>query len=583
MSLFYAIVTSLGAAKFADLVANGRQLVLKDFAVGDGNGAVYEPSPSQIALRRETYRGVINTLAADPGNIEQIIVECLLPENTGGYYIRELGIFDEDNDLIILAKYPSTYKPSPSDGALLKEYTIKVIMQVGTPDNVTLSVAAGSIATIEYVDDKKALLSDETVVNLSNDDKYLTAYVFANLKATTTKVGVTRYANDLEVQNQNINDAAITPGSIPGLRTTLAQLIAGVVDRFITPAVLLQLLATTTQRGIVELATDSETQAQSSDSLAVTPKNLTALKATLAQLIAGVNNRYLTPDVLLQLDATDSQKGLVYFATDSETLGQSANDLAITPANLAALKATLAELQAGANNIKYITPALLNQLLATTTQKGILELATDSEALGQSANDLAITPANLAALKATLAELQAGSSTVKYITPSVLALLDATDSQKGLVYFATDLETLAMTATDLAVTPKNLAGVVASIGVGFSNIIVSGTRYAALSNYITSSVGNLRYVTQGGYINIGDISSGGYTGAFTLLQSIRSDRPYSVTLTLMDTTGFVNHNFTYTSITTSGGNITQLWYKITEDSSASQNVTAYFEITGFMN
>ena len=235
-----------------------------------------------------------------------------------------------------------------------------------------------------------------------------------------------------------------------------------------------------------------------------------------------MNNRYLTPDVLLQLDATDSQKGLVYFATDSETLGQSANDLAITPANLAALKATLAELQAGANNIKYITPALLNQLLATTTQKGIVELATD-------------------------------------------------------------LEALAMTATDLAVTPKNLAGVVASIGVGFSNIIVSGTRYAALSNYITSSVGNLKYVTQGGYINIGDISSGGYTGAFTLLQSIRSDRPYSVTLTLMDTTGFVNHNFTWTSITTSGGNITQLWYKITEDSSASQNVTAYFEITGFMN
>lgn len=583
MSLFYAIVTSLGAAKFADLVANGRQLVLKDFAVGDGNGVVYEPSPSQIALRRETYRGVINTLAADPGNIEQIIVECLLPENTGGYYIRELGIFDEDNDLIILAKYPSTYKPSPSDGALLKEYTIKVIMQVGTPDNVTLSVAAGSIATIEYVDDKKTLLLDETVVNLSNDDKYLTAHVFANLKATTTKVGVTRYANDLEVQNQNINDAAITPGSIPGLRTTLAQLIAGVVDRFITPAVLLQLLATTTQRGIVELATDSETQAQSSDSLAVTPKNLTALKATLAQLIAGVNNRYLSPDVLLQLDATDSQKGLVYFATDPEALGQSANNLAITPANLAALKATLAELQAGANNIKYITPALLNQLLATTTQKGIVELATDPEALAQSANDLAITPANLAALKATLAELQAGSNTVKYITPSVLALLDATDSQKGLVYFATDPEALAMTATDLAVTPKNLAGVVASIGVGFSNIIVSGTRYAALSNYITSSVGNLRYVTQGGYINIGDISSGGYTGAFTLLQSIRSDRPYSVTLTLMDTTGFVNHNFTYTSITTSGGNITQLWYKITEDSSASQNVTAYFEITGFMN
>ena len=418
---YYAIVTSLGAAKFAALVASGQQLVLQDFAVGDGNGAAYDPVATQTALLRETYRGVLNSLVVDPDNVEQVIIECLIPENSGGWHIRELGIFDEDGDMILIAKYPETYKPSPADGALLKQFTIKMIMQVGSPDNVTLSVTAGSIATIEYVDDKKALLTDPTVVDLSNDDNYLTPHVFANLAATVDQPGVVQLADDLEVQGQSIPDKAITPASMPSLRATLNQLKAGADNRFLTPDVLLQLLATTAQKGLTTLATDVLAQAMASTTTVLTPKNLVALKATLAELEAGNSGRLISPDVLLQLLATTTQKGLVELATGAETLAQTAADLAVTPAGLASLIATAAEAKAGSNAVKYITPAILLQLLATTSQKGLVELATATETLAQSVTDKAVTPSGLASLIATLAEAQAGTNAVKYITPSTLA------------------------------------------------------------------------------------------------------------------------------------------------------------------
>ncbi len=418
---YYAIATNLGAAKFAELVATGQQLILQDFAVGDGNGSAYGPVATQNALRREMYRAVINSLTVDSNNDKQVIIECLIPENSGGWYIRELGIFDEAGDLILVAKYPETYKPSPADGALLKQFTIKMVMEVGSPDNVALSIEAGSVATTEYVDNKKALLTDETVTDLSNDENYLTAYVFANLAATVNKYGVTKLANDLEVKQQSISDKVITPASLPALRPTLNELKAGKADRFVNPAILLQLIAATDQLGLTTLATDAIARAMASQNTTLTPKNLAALKATLAELTAGNANRLISADILMQLLATTTQKGLVELATAAETLAQTETDKAVTPSGLTSLIATLAEAKAGSNAVKYITPAVLLQLLATTTQKGLVELATGAETLAQTETDKAVTPSGLASLIATLAEAQAGTNAVKYITPSTLA------------------------------------------------------------------------------------------------------------------------------------------------------------------
>lgn len=514
---YYAIVTSLGAAKFAALVASGQQLVLQDFAVGDGNGAAYDPVATQTALLRETYRGALNSLVVDPDNVEQVIIECLIPENSGGWHIRELGIFDEDGDMILIAKYPETYKPSPADGALLKQFTIKMIMQVGSPDNVTLSVTAGSIATIEYVDDKKALLTDPTVVDLSNDDNYLTPHVFANLAATVDQPGVVQLADDLEVQGQSIPDKAITPASMPSLRATLNQLKAGADNRFLTPDVLLQLLATTAQKGLTTLATDVLAQAMASTTTVLTPKNLVALKATLAELEAGNSGRLISPDVLLQLLATTTQKGLVELATGAETLAQTAADLAVTPAGLASLIATAAEAKAGSNAVKYITPAALLQVLATTTQKGLVELATDAETTALTADNVVVTPGNLGALLAST-------------------------TQKGLVELATAAETLAQTAADKVVTPASLTSytdylidAIADVELKLKNPIVITTILAGnnqtltLSASLTAPVNGVIMVT--GNTNYA-ISSGVNTSKLTLDSITKVESTTSLTRAL---------------------------------------------------
>ena len=110
---------------------------------------------TQNALRREMYRAVINSLTVDSNNDKQVIIGYLIPENSGGWYIRNWVFFDEAGDLILVAKYPETYKPSPLM-ALLKQFTIKMVMEVGSPDNVALSIEAGSVATTEYVDNKSS-------------------------------------------------------------------------------------------------------------------------------------------------------------------------------------------------------------------------------------------------------------------------------------------------------------------------------------------------------------------------------------------------------------------------------------------
>ena len=174
---------------------------------------------------------------------------------------------------------------------------------------------------------------------------------------------MTKLANDLEVKQQSISDKVITPASLPALRPTLNELKAGKADRFVNPAILLQLIAATDQLGLTTLATDAIARAMASQNTTLTPKNLAALKATLAELTAGNANRLISADILMQLLATTTQKGLVELATAAETLAQTETDKAVTPSGLTLLIATLAEAQAGTNAVKYITPSTLASII----------------------------------------------------------------------------------------------------------------------------------------------------------------------------------------------------------------------------
>lgn len=108
---FYALLTHQGAAKLANATALGTQLKITHMAVGDGGGSLPTPEASQTRLIGERRRAALNSLSIDPINTSQLIAEQVIPEKEGGWWIREIGLFDSDGTLIALANCPETYKP----------------------------------------------------------------------------------------------------------------------------------------------------------------------------------------------------------------------------------------------------------------------------------------------------------------------------------------------------------------------------------------------------------------------------------------------------------------------------------------
>ncbi|WP_210448429.1 phage tail protein [Pantoea ananatis] len=151
---YYAIVTNLGAAKIANAAALGTKLSITQMAVGDGGGTLPTPNASQTALISEKRRAAINTLSIDPANTSQVIAEQVIPETEGGFWIREMGLFDADGTLIAVCNTPETYKPALQEGSG-RTQTVRMILIVNSTDAITLKIDPSVVlATRQYVDDK---------------------------------------------------------------------------------------------------------------------------------------------------------------------------------------------------------------------------------------------------------------------------------------------------------------------------------------------------------------------------------------------------------------------------------------------
>ena len=137
---FFTLLTASGKAKLAAAQANGAPLQISQMAVGDGdNGGYYTPSESQTALKHETWRGALNHLAVDPNNPSWVVAEAVLPDTVGGFYIREVGLFDSRGDLIAVGKFPESYKPLLAAGSN-KQLYVRMILEVSNTAAVTLLV-----------------------------------------------------------------------------------------------------------------------------------------------------------------------------------------------------------------------------------------------------------------------------------------------------------------------------------------------------------------------------------------------------------------------------------------------------------
>ncbi|HEY1843644.1 MAG TPA: phage tail protein [Buttiauxella sp.] len=151
---FFAILTNQGAARLANAAALGIKLNLSELAVGDGGGVLPMPDAAQTALLGEQRRAPLNMLSVDPTNTSQIIAEQIIPENEGGFWIREIGLYDDDGVLIAVANCPETYKPKLQEGSG-RTQTIRMVLIVSSTEAVTLKIdPAVVLATRQYVDDK---------------------------------------------------------------------------------------------------------------------------------------------------------------------------------------------------------------------------------------------------------------------------------------------------------------------------------------------------------------------------------------------------------------------------------------------
>lgn len=314
-SEFFTILTAAGRAKIAAALAEQKQIFLQTMVVGDGNGKYVEPNESQTKVVHEVWRGQLNTLKLAPENPAWVIAEAVLPEQVGGWYIREVGLVDKDGDLIAIGKFPETYKPKLPAGAS-KQIVIRAVMEVTNATAVTLMIdPTAVVATREYVD----FSIDEHEKSRNHPDATLTQKGFTQLNNSVTSTLETQAATPRAVKEayDKANEALVKAGADKPHKHVWGD-ITGVPD------------ATTSQKGIVQLssATDS-----TSETLAATPK---AVKAAidLANGKAAGAHKHAWGDITGVPDGTTAQKGIVKLnsSTNSTSTTEAATPSAVKAA-----------------------------------------------------------------------------------------------------------------------------------------------------------------------------------------------------------------------------------------------------------
>ncbi|CCG88497.1 phage tail protein [Erwinia piriflorinigrans] len=173
---FYTLLTEIGAAKLANAAVLGVPLKISKMAVGDGGGVLPTPNAQQTQLVAEKRRADLNALYIDPQNGSQIIAELVIPENEGGWWIREVGLFDESGALIAVGNCPESYKPQLAEGSG-RTQTVRMVMIVSSTEGITLKIdPAVVLATRKYVDDKvlelRVYVDDQLAKHLAAADPH---------------------------------------------------------------------------------------------------------------------------------------------------------------------------------------------------------------------------------------------------------------------------------------------------------------------------------------------------------------------------------------------------------------------------
>ncbi|MBS9307056.1 phage tail protein [Escherichia coli] len=179
---FKTVITDTGAKKLAQAAApDGKPVRLTHMAVGDGGGTLPTPDSKQTRLVHEVWRHTVNRVFLDATHQNRIIAELVIPPETGGFWIREIGVFDEHGDLIAVGNTAESYKPTVAEGSG-RAQTFRTILTVSSTATVALTVDNTMVmATVDYVDDKLK----EHEQSRRHPDASLTAKGFTQLSSAT--------------------------------------------------------------------------------------------------------------------------------------------------------------------------------------------------------------------------------------------------------------------------------------------------------------------------------------------------------------------------------------------------------------
>ncbi|EFB3287272.1 phage tail protein [Escherichia coli] len=194
---FKTVITDTGAKKLAQAAApDGKPVRLTHMAVGDGGGTLPTPDSKQTRLVHEVWRHTVNRVILDATHQNRIIAELVIPPETGGFWIREIGVFDEHGDLIAVGNTAESYKPAVAEGSG-RAQTFRTILTVSSTATVALTVDNTMVmATVDYVDDKLK----EHEQSRRHPDASLTAKGLVQLSSATNSTSETQAATPKAVK-----------------------------------------------------------------------------------------------------------------------------------------------------------------------------------------------------------------------------------------------------------------------------------------------------------------------------------------------------------------------------------------------
>ncbi|HBE4890389.1 TPA: phage tail protein [Escherichia coli] len=194
---FRTVITTAGAAKLAAATApGGRKVNITTMAVGDGGGKLPVPDAGQTGLIHEVWRHALNKISQDKRNSNYIIAELVIPPEVGGFWMRELGLYDDAGTLIAVANMAESYKPALAEGSG-RSQTCRMVIIVSSVTSVALTIDTTTVmATQDYVDDKIA----EHEQSRRHPDASLTAKGFTQLSSATNSTSETLAATPKAVK-----------------------------------------------------------------------------------------------------------------------------------------------------------------------------------------------------------------------------------------------------------------------------------------------------------------------------------------------------------------------------------------------